>query len=63
LVIINGRAIGVELEPGKEAVISGGIISKIAFDNILPSSLAQAMATAQGPVLTSEETAADEPVE
>lgn len=51
IVVINGRAIGIELGPGKEGIVSGGIISKIVFDNVLPSSLAQAMSTAQGPTM------------
>lgn len=50
IVTSKNRAIGIELPTGEEAVVSGGIISKIAFDSILPSSLAESMATAKPPL-------------
>jgi len=49
IITSKNRAIGITLPSGVEAVMSGGIISKIAFDNILPSSLAASMASAKPP--------------
>jgi len=49
IITSKNRAIGIELRPGVEGVMSGGIISKIAFDNILPSNLAASMASATPP--------------
>lgn len=49
VVIVNNRAIGIQLERGIEGSVSWGIISKIVFDNILPSSVALSMATSTGP--------------
>ncbi len=50
IVVVNGRAIGIKLNDGQEAMMSGGIISKIVYDNILPSSLAVSMATSTAPI-------------
>lgn len=39
---INGRAIEMHFSDDYQAVMSGGVISKIIYDNILPSSIARA---------------------
>ncbi|MCX2585935.1 hypothetical protein [Pedobacter sp. MR22-3] len=45
----KNRAIGIVLSSGIEAVMSGGIISKIAFDHILPSNLAASISSSYTP--------------
>ncbi|MGN7986055.1 hypothetical protein ACTJKC_01880 [Pedobacter sp. 22226] len=47
IVTSKNRAIGIELVPGEQGVMSGGIISKIAFDHILPSNLAESMVSSK----------------
>ena len=49
IVVVNNRAIAVKMGNGQEAIVSGGIINKIVYDNILPSSLAVSMATSTAP--------------
>jgi hypothetical protein len=43
IVIINKRGIAITLVDKKELIISGGTISKILYDNILPSSIAKSI--------------------
>lgn len=48
MVVVNNRAISMSLPHlGADVIISGGIISKILFDNILPSNIALSMKSIQ----------------
>ncbi|TYR31664.1 hypothetical protein FXV77_20695 [Sphingobacterium phlebotomi] len=49
IVIINNRAIAIKVDGQTEGILSSGIINKILFDNILPSSLAKSIVTSYGP--------------
>jgi len=48
MVVVNNRAISMDLPNlGGEAIMSGGIISKILYDNILPSNIALSLLSIQ----------------
>lgn len=52
IVIVNKRAIIITLPDEKEAIISGGTLSKILYDSIKPSSIATSMLNSVSPAET-----------